>query len=330
MYKKLNIKTLGIVLGLLLIAVVAVYISDSSRGERSFRAEMVDADTSNITSVVIYPRADKDNAIELKKESGRWKLVTGSKVFRADEGAVKNILTQLADMKPQRLVATEKSKWGDFDVTDSLATRVKLYTGKKLVTHLYVGRFNYQPPKNQNQYNYGQQGTFSTFVRLEDEKDVYSVEGFIGMSLDRRPDDFRDKTLVRFDQQGLSRLTFTYPADSSFSIFKEGNNWTINGLECDSAQVAQYLGSLSYLNGSSFAEYDLVAGKQPVYTLKVDGNNFSAPVEVKAYLGDNPGELLLTSSLNDGSCFKDDIATLANRIFISRQKLLKGPSFQAN
>ncbi len=323
MYKKLNIKTLVVILAVLIIAVIAVYLSDSRKGERSFRSRMVDADTSRITSIVIYPKADKENAIELERASGGWKVISGTNMFHADEMMVRNMLTILAGMKPQRLAATEKSRWGEFDVTDSLATRVKLYTGKKLATHLYVGRFSYQPPKNQNPYNYGQQGTMSTFVRLADEKSVYSVEGFLGMSFGRSVNDFRKKVVLRFNKDDLSRISFTYPADSSFALVKEGNQWTIDGVVCDSVSAAGYINALSSISSSYFADDQKPLKEQADFTLKVEGNNFVSSIVVKAFESDAAERYLITSSLNEGAYFSGKSDDLAIKIFVGKNKFLR-------
>jgi hypothetical protein len=323
MYKKLNLKTLAIILVILIVAAVAVYLSDSKKGERSFRARMVDADTSKITTVVIYPRAEKENAIELKKESDGWKVISGTDVYPADEIMVRNMMALLADLKPQRLAATEKSRWKEFDLTDSAATRVKLYTGKKLATNLYVGRFSYQPPKNQNPYNYGQQGTMSTFVRLADEKNVYSVEGFLAMSFGRGINDYRKKIVTRFNKQDISKLSFTYPADSSFALVREGNNWMVNGLVCDSASVATYFNTLSMLSSSYFVDNKKQPDNQPVFTLNIEGNNFVTPIVVKAFESDSTIRYIVSTSLNKGAYFSGKDNNLVNKIFVSKNRFFK-------
>ncbi len=320
MYKKLNLKTLAIVLIVLIVAAIAVYLSDSKKGERSFRAQMMDADTSKVTKIVIYPKAEKENAIELIKEPDGWKIISDADSYNADQAMVKNILVTLAGLKPQRLAATEKSRWHEFDVTDSAATRVKIYTGKKLATHLYVGRFSYQPPKNQNPYNYGQQGTMLTFVRLADEKSVYSVEGFLGMSFGRDVNDYRNKAVTRFNKEDLTRLAFTYPADSSFALVREGNSWTIEGLVCDSASVADYINTLSVLNSSYFVDDKKPTEDRPDFTLNIEGNNFATPVVVKAFKSDTITGYMISSSLNKGAWFSGKESDLVNKIFTSKNK----------
>lgn len=323
MYKKLNLKTLAVILVVLIVAALAVYLSDSKKGDRSFRAQMMDADTSKVTKIVIYPKAEMGNAIELIKEPDGWKIISGTDSYHADQSMVRNMLVTLAALKPQRLAATEKSRWHEYDVTDSAATRVKIYTGRKLATHLYVGRFSYQPPKNQNPYNYGQQGTMFTFVRLADEKSVYSVEGFLGMSFGRDVNDYRDKTVSHFSKEDLSRLAFTYPADSSFTLVREGNSWTIDGLVCDSASVAGYINTLSMLNSSYFVDDKKPMDDRPDFTLNIEGNNFVTPVVVKAFESDTITGYLISSSMNKGAWFSGKENDLANKIFAGKSRFFK-------
>jgi hypothetical protein len=284
---------------------------------------MVDTDTSRITSIVIYPKAEMENAIELKKVSEGWKVISGTDMFPADEMMIKNMLDVLAGLKPQRLTATEKSHWGEYDVTDSSATRVKLYTGKKLATHLYVGRFSYQPPKNQNPYNYGQQGTMTTFVRLADEKSVYAVEGFLGMTFGRNVNDFRNKVVIRCNKDDISRVSFTYPADSSFTLVKEGNQWTVDGLVCDSASVATYLSTISMLTSSDFVDDQVPLSNIADFTLNIEGNNFASPIALKAFRSDSVNKYLISSSLNDGAYFSGKRNDLVDKVFVSKGNFFK-------
>lgn len=326
MYKKLNSKTLLIILAILVALVVVVTIYDSKKGERSFRAEMIDADTAKITKVVIDPKAEKSDVIELTKQSDGWHVSSGKSTYRADEMMINNILTTFREMKPLRMIANDKSRWGDYDVTDSSATKIKIFTGKKLASNLYVGRFNYQQPKNSNpqQYSYNQQrGTMTTYVRLADEKAVYIVEGFLGMSFNRNLNDYRDKTVIRSNKEDWTRLTFTYPADSSFTLSKENGKWMVNGLLADSASVAGYLNTISHLTSQNFADDTKPLSTEAVYSLSIDGNNFPKPLHIEALPADSVNKFLISSSLNEGIMFSGEKSGLTGKVFVSKSKFIK-------
>jgi hypothetical protein len=55
MFKLKSNTTLWIVFAVLLIAVVLIFTTESTKKERSFRKELVTIDTSAVTSLSIYP-----------------------------------------------------------------------------------------------------------------------------------------------------------------------------------------------------------------------------------------------------------------------------------
>ncbi len=316
------------ILGILLIFAVIVIIVDSKKGERSFRAKMIDEDTSGITRIIIDPRSEKASLIELSRKKDGWNVSSGKETYSADQMMIANILAILADMKPQRVVARNKSAWSEYDVTDSAATKIKVYAGKKRSSELYIGRFNYQQPKNQQQSYYGQQrGTLSTYVRLAGDNEVYVVEGFLGMSFNRTVSDFRDKTLLKSNPEDWTRLVYDYPADSSFTLTKENGKWMIGSWQADSVLVSNYFRSISALTNASIVENPLQRSQAPVYALKIEGNNFTRPLTIEAFPADTTTKFLITSSMNEGVFFDGAHSGLTERIFIDQNKLLgKGDS----
>jgi hypothetical protein len=143
------------------------------------------------------------------------------------------------------------------------------------------------------------------------------------MSLGRSINDFRNKTVIQCNKQDISKLTFKYPADSSFALIKEGDKWTIDGLLCDSVSVAGYLNSLSRLTGSYFVDEQKPLNGEADYSVSIEGNNFSSPIVVKAYESDTVNRYLITSSLNNGAYFSDKNNDLTNKIFVGKNKFSK-------
>ena len=64
---------------------------------------------------------------------------------------------------------------------------------------------------------------------------------------------------------------------------------------------------------------------QPVYSVRIEGNNMPAPIVVNAYAGKTPTQLILNSTLNDEANFTDENGYLAKKIYASKTKFLKGP-----
>ena len=323
MSKKINIKSLLIVFAVLLVIVVLVAIRDSKKGDRSFKVDLIPLDSAQVTAITIYPRSYKDNTIKLQKENGIWRLLKGDKSYTAEKNTVKEILNTLTHLKAERVAATDKEKWATFEVNDTSATRVTLGTGRKTGADLYIGKFSYQQPPNSNPYNYGQQGKMTTYVRLAGDKNVYAVDGFLSMMFNRKTNDFRNKTIINSDRLDWTRLSFTYPGDSSFVMNRENNKWMINGLLADSASVIRYFNSIYRLKNSDFVDDKKPQSSSPEFSLKIEGKNFANPIQVNAYAADTTNNFLIASSQNKDTYFSSKKSKLTATLFVGKNHFLK-------
>ncbi|QSE98510.1 DUF4340 domain-containing protein [Fulvivirga lutea] len=302
-------KILLIVFGVLL----AIYFGNKflgSNNDRNFRDVLVELDTASVNKVVIEARANSHQPVEFIKEGGKWSVSNGAKKDDADKNSVKSIINSLIKLEPQRLVSNSEDKWAQYEVNDSLGTKVKMYAGDKELANLVVGKFNF------NQ----QARTAATFVRLADEEEVYTVDGFLASTYNQEFNSFRDKTFVKTTPENLTSLKFDYAGDSSFVLNKvsdatTGSVWQVNGVEADSASVQKYLNGLRRLNQSDFAD-DFTPSEGAAYTLTIDGNNMNSIV-VKGFMRDD--EVILNSSLNSDAYFKKGSLNVFEKLFVSSQ-----------
>jgi hypothetical protein len=323
MYKKMTLKNLSFVFISLLILVALVLLIDQKKGKRTFRTDLFDADTAEITAIIIHPKGDQSKPLTLIKKEPDWLLKSEEKEFTADPGMVKEMLRTLNDLKASRVAATDKARWQEFEVDDSLSTRVLVKKGRKTVSTLYIGRFSYQMPKNANPYDYyNQQAKISTYVRVGDEKFVYVVEGFLSMVFNRNLNDFRNKVIIRSNRNDWNRLTFSYGADSSFVMTREKGLWSVDGTIIDSALADEYLSSVTWISSEDFVDDQKPVSDKPDFSLKIEGNNMVSPVVISAFTADTTHGYLIRSSLNEGVYFSGKKSGLTERIFISRKKLL--------
>ncbi len=307
MYRKINIKILAGVFVVLLVVAVMVEMIDMRKGSRTFKQDLVNVNADEITAVEVDAKSAGGKPVTLKKENDVWKVEADGKTYRADQPVAGSMIAQLNDMKPKSLVTTDKDRWKEFEVTDSLGTRVKLFKGNDLVADVIFGKFSYSQPQ-----------TMTSYVRLAGENDVYGVNGMLAMSFNRNANSFRDKTLINSNSSDWNKLTFTYPADSSFTMEKVNNKWMVDGAVADSASVAQYFNSIARLDDSKFAAND--PSGQPTHRLKIEGNNNMEPLEVTGFYTDTDTFVLGTTQ-NQGTYFNDP--ETAKKIFIPKSKLLK-------
>ncbi len=326
MFRKLNLKTLVI----LLVVLVAIYfIADMVGGnDRTFRSEIVKVDTANVTD--IYISILKDNAeIRLTRTGGPadWEVSSAGSSFVADPNIVKNILAQFTEMKPERIAATSKDKWAQFEVSDSTGTHVIVKDGNSELANVYVGKFSYsQPPaqaqQQQNPYQQ-QRGKMTSFIRVNEEDEVYAVEGFLKMTYQKDINSYRKKSLVDVNKDDLTRLVFNYPGFSTFSLIKNDTKWLLDGVVADSAKTAKYLTKIARLTSSDFLPPSTLKTNEATYKLTIEGNNIS-PIEIKAFPSDTIVKFVMTSSTNVGAEFNGGKGKLFEKVFVDQTEFLAG------
>lgn len=317
MFSKLNIKQLAILFLLLLAALAVVRIVDNRNDRtRSFKSEPASFVSDDVYEMVIYPKSATDKPVSLKRTETGWDLYMSGRQYSGSTDNVNNILQTLRELKTERLAANSKEKWEEYQVTDSTASRVVLSNKKgKTLLDLYIGKFSYTQPKEQQPNPYRQQqGKMTSFVRLAGKKEVLAVDGFIAMAFEGDLGFLRESTITKFDRNALTKIAVTHPADSSFVLEKQDNKWLLNGAETDSASVQQYLSALANLSSGEFYDADVTAA--PVHSMLIEGRGDAFPIEIKGYLVN--GENIVSSSRNKNSYFRADSYELFKKLFGSR------------
>ncbi len=322
MYNKFSIKTLSIVFSVLLIFVIITEIVEKSQSKNTLRDILFTVDKSEINALKIYPRKLKGKAILLEKQDDNWLVKYEGKSFNADTNQIKTLINTFSELKPLRYAGKDEKQQEKYELNDSLCNRVLLLdkNGKELAA-LRIGRFSFLQNKRmqqQNPYMQQPQGTMITYVRMENEKDIFAVEGFLSLSVNQEPDNFRNRKLLSVNKEKINKIEFIYPADSSFVLQENGKEWQINGSPADSASVAGYLFKISNCTGSNFSKQML---KNTTHSIKISTSNHQI-FEIDAELQDST-QVLLTSSQNKGTVFKEKFDENFERLFKSKQAFLK-------
>jgi hypothetical protein len=317
MFKKFNVKTLSVVFVVLLIFVILSLVFNKSNRSSGFKAELVNVDTSKITSISIASPGDKEN-VDLKKTEQGWKVSIADKWYNANTSQIESLIDQYINLRATRVAAKDKGRWTEFHVNDSLGTRVRVFEGDKITSDIYLGKFSFRQMPNASPYM-RQQPQMFTFVRLADEKEVYSTEGMLGMSFNRPASDFRDKKIVAVDKSKVNNITVNTP-QGNFTITQENGSWLLDGLVPDSLSITKYISGLSHLNGANFVDASTLNTSNAAYSLTIQGNGMS-PVEVNAFVADSTNGYAIESSLNKGSFFSGNKADVFEKLFPEKEKL---------
>lgn len=318
MFRKINQKTLLIIFAALALVAVIVVLYDNHKGERSFKSELFVVDSAAVTSINVYPKEKGKQSLKLSKAGKGWDVIIGSKRYPADSAVIRNILHTLAHLTPERVAGTERSSWKAFEITDSASAHVVVEQGGKVSADFRTGKMSFSQDRGRQNYGGGQNMTVKSHIRVAGDDRVYVVDGWLSMMFPDNPAQFRNRLVIRFDKNLVTKLTFVYPGDSSFVLARNGTKWSVNGQPADSASTEKYLSSVATTMGSEFADEGAIFPSYR-YTLKIEGNNMPL-IEVNGAIDEGSKKYYLRSTANRDAIFGSATPQLFNQVFAGIKK----------
>jgi hypothetical protein len=315
MLKKINTRTLVLALLILGVLLFITLFRDSVGHEKTFRDTFYNVDSSQIKTILLYPQNENHQEVRLMNVSEKhWEVQNKTIKSDADTAAVQSLLKMIVHLKPVRLSANEKERWKDFNVTDSLGTRIKaLDAAQKVLIDLVVGKFSY------NQ----QSRSGITYVRLYDDEKVYAVDGFLSPMINQGLEHWRNKIIISGAKENWTRLTFSCPTDTGYTLSKKGNKWMIDNEKCDSIKINRFLDRIVHFQGNKFIDKFDAGNQKERFSLKVEGNNQTNTIIVKVYQGpDSTEQYILNSNLNPKAYFSGNAGGLFKTLFPAKSSFL--------
>jgi len=311
MFRKLNPLVLLALLALLAVAVVLIIRHDTRRQQGSFARELVNADRAKTTSIVIIPRGMTEDAITIEKKNDRWMVGSHGKMFNANLEQIEQVFRVITPMIPKQLVSRDKDNWTEYEVTDMLGTRVKVYEGRRLTREFIFGKLDFQQQMVQGQ----PRPILNTFVRLAGQDDVYLVDGFLGSAFPAVLRQYRDQGVIRVNSGDIEKISVQAHDDFDYELTREGTVWLFNGRPADSANMAFYVNSFSALRSNEFVEEKAEGWLTiPSHTMTIQRKT-EVPVEIRAYPADTTYRYFITSTQNPGAVFNGSHNDLFESIF---------------
>ncbi|MGO9895356.1 MAG: DUF4340 domain-containing protein [Bryobacteraceae bacterium] len=277
-------KPKGLLVAVVLLAVLggAVWYSNKKQAEKE-KAPAADA-SPKIVSIPDDQVADiriqrpGGETVELKREGAAKYVLTQPKPLPADIDAASSLITTVASISADKTIdekATDLSAYGL--VNPSLDVRITRKDGKAV--DLLVGD---DTPNNSG-----------TYAKLAGDPHVYTIASFVKSSLDKKADDLRDKHLLSFDNDKLTRVELTAKGDT-VEFGKNGQNeWQIvkpHPMRADSGQVDTLIGKLKdakmdAAKTDATAKPEEIAGKfaaaTPVATASITTASGTQSIEVR-------------------------------------------------
>jgi len=162
--------------------------------------------------------------IDLRRDNGRWQM-TQPQQQRADQDTVGSIVSNLSSLNADKLIeekATDLKPYGLADPTLDIVVTKK--DGK--ADEVLIGD---DTPTGSGAY-----------AKLATDARVFTIGSFVKSSLDKTPDDLRDKRLLSFDSDKLTRVDLQAKGAAVEFGKNSSNEWQIlkpRPLRADGTQV---------------------------------------------------------------------------------------------
>ncbi len=303
MWDKRN-KTLVIILAVLLIVLGIDQLNYEHKQNKTFKDKLLNIDSAKVAQILIYPKNQTNNKIQLIKQDNHWFVVDSTGKHPADMDKINEIFDLLLDLRPTQVLGNDKKAWQQYGVTDTSATHIVLKNSRnKEIAHLYIGEIK----PSETRYHASPQ--VATYVRVKGDKNVYLIPHLLATTFVLVPQMYYNNNLTPTIPQQVQKIEISTP-DTNFTITNKNHRWYINGKKADSLNCERYARLLEKVESQNFASADSAKKYKPYAQVKIHyaGNK---QITIKA-LGDTTAHYIW-SSYNPQMYFKADI--LYNRIF---------------
>jgi Domain of unknown function (DUF4340) len=206
-------KPKGLLIAVVLLAVLGgvTWWSNKNQADKA-KAPAADAATKLLTIPddqfqEIRIKKVTDEMLSLKRENGKWR-VTAPKAMAADQDAAGAMASALANLNADKVVEEKAADLKPYGLDiPTLDVQIVRKDGK--TDHLLIGDDTLNGS--------------GAYAKLANDAKVVTVGTITKTSLDKRPDDLRDKRLLSFDSDKLSRVELAAKG-AAIEFGKNGQN----------------------------------------------------------------------------------------------------------
>jgi hypothetical protein len=236
---------------------------DIEKKPEDFRdKKLTDLIMAQVVRVVLKTPAGE---MELQKKGDHWQIMKPLRA-RGDDQKIGDLIAQVTTARIQQFVADDRGDLHPYGLAEPLGSITLFAQDDKSADRTDSSRgeqgqmlqIGSVPEKNKDQ----------VYVRFSPRAFVYTLPKKVEELLNTKPDDLRDRHLVRIDANILDRLTIEAPGKGKTVLARKGENWTIankNNAPANSSEVRRLLGTLQNEQVTRFVEN--VASNLPKYGL---------------------------------------------------------------
>jgi hypothetical protein len=226
----------GLLVAVVLLAALAggLYYSNKQKAAEAAKPpsdappKILSLTEGEITKVALKKKGADETVLE--KAKGKWQI-TAPKPYAADQDATNQLVSAAANITSDRVVEDKASNLSAYGLdTPTLEVDITGKGGK--TSKLKIGD---DTPTNSGPY-----------VMLDGDPRVFTVASFVKTGLDKAVNDLRDKRLLTFDQDRLSRVELV-AKKQDIEFGRDKDQWQIvkpRPLRADGSQVDEMLRKL--------------------------------------------------------------------------------------
>ena len=201
-------------------------------------------DQKAITKISITKPAvgdEKPTEIVLAKSGEDW-TVEKPVAAKANQSNIKSLLENLDKLKGKEVISESKDSFVEWGVDDKNAIHAVFSAGDKAKLDIYFGK----------------DGSRGQMTRVAGKDTVFAVKGYSKYLYERKASDWRDKTILKFDEKTATQVSLTNET-GEFEFKKDGDTWSgkLKGRdikEFESNKVDDLLRAYKGLNAVDFAD----------------------------------------------------------------------------
>jgi hypothetical protein len=263
--------------------------------------KLTDVITAQVSRVILKTPAGE---IELQKQGDHWEIL---KPLRApgDDQKIGDLIAQVTASRIQQFVADDHGDLRPYGLAESRGA-ITLFTQENREGQLL--QIGGVPEKEKDQI----------YVRFAPRGFVYTLPKKIEEILNTKPDDLRDRHLVRIDTNVLDRITIDAPGKDKTVLARKDENWTIasrNNAPANAGEVRRFIDSLQNERVTKFVED--VASNLPKYgldkpQLQLTFSSFASENTAETKAGEQPFATVTFGKVDGDSVY----ARLADEPFV--------------
>lgn len=296
----------GLLVAVVLLAALGVGLYFSNK-EKAAEAAKPPSDTppkilalteGDITKVALKKKGGDETVLE--KVNGKWQI-TAPKPYPADQDAVSQLVASVANVSSDRVVEDKASDLAAYGLNSpALEADITGKGGK--VSDFKIGD---DTPTNSGSY-----------AMLQGDPRLFTVASYVKTGIDKSTNDLRDKRLLTFDQDKLSRVELI-AKKQDIEFGRDKDQWQIvkpKPLRADGLQVDEMLRKvkdakmdLSLSDDDAKKAAAAFASGMPVATVKLTDPSGTQQIEVRKNKDDYyaksslvPGVFKVTADLGTG------------------------------